>query len=285
MINVSFIASDLLLLLPPPHLSHLLLIRDTPHSFHRCLVLLITIINGEAEAAASRFSCDGCFSSAVLAVLSFRVSGVLFISLSSQWSGIKRIQKNSALKSYWVAAAWRHRLFDMLFTRMAQVEKIDWSMWTCVLGTSVDGIWPLISEVTEVTAACLSNDKKVLATGDDLGYVKLFRYPVRVRRRAHTGWSEPEGLRLMLSCPPGQVCKVQTLCGPQHTRYQRTLEPWRQPLGDRRRGRHVSDDLGTWAGGPPGVQTGWQRGVRLGERGRRRWETAFLRSFTANRFL
>lgn len=77
------------------------------------------------------------------------------------------------------------------------MEKIDWSMWTCVLGTSVDGIWPLISEVTEVTAACLCNDKKVLATGDDLGYVKLFRYPVRVRDGTlmpHGG----RGLRLTL---------------------------------------------------------------------------------------
>ena len=62
------------------------------------------------------------------------------------------------------------------------MDKIDWNSWTCVLGPSVEGIWPVISEVTEVTSASLSSDKKVLATGDDLGYVKLFRYPVKVRR-------------------------------------------------------------------------------------------------------
>lgn len=84
------------------------------------------------------------------------------------------------------------------------MEKIDWSMWTCVLGTSVDGIWPLISEVTEVTAACLSNDKKVLATGDDLGYVKLFRYPVRVRDGALTpaGLSPTGGARFEVNALP-----------------------------------------------------------------------------------
>jgi len=72
-------------------------------------------------------------------------------------------------------------IYKSLLTDLVQVEKIDWSTWTCVLGTSIEGVWPVISEVTEVTAACLSYDRRVLATGDDLGYIKLFRYPVKVR--------------------------------------------------------------------------------------------------------
>uniref|UniRef100_A0A2K6G4N4 EMAP like 5 n=1 Tax=Propithecus coquereli TaxID=379532 RepID=A0A2K6G4N4_PROCO len=60
------------------------------------------------------------------------------------------------------------------------VEKIAWASWTSVLGLCCEGIWPVIGEVTDVTASCLTSDKMVLATGDDLGFVKLFRYPTKV---------------------------------------------------------------------------------------------------------
>uniref|UniRef100_A0A3Q2XCV2 EMAP like 5 n=1 Tax=Hippocampus comes TaxID=109280 RepID=A0A3Q2XCV2_HIPCM len=88
----------------------------------------------------------------------------------------KLLQVNTSAKEQFFFEAPRGKRQTIPAT---EVEKVDWSSWTCVLGTSVEGIWPVISEITEVTSACLSNDKKVLATGDDLGYIKLFRYPIR----------------------------------------------------------------------------------------------------------
>ncbi|XP_075303783.1 echinoderm microtubule-associated protein-like 5 [Odontesthes bonariensis] len=88
----------------------------------------------------------------------------------------KLLQVNTVAKEQFFFEAPRGKRQTIPAT---EVEKIDWSTWTCVLGTSVEGVWPVISEVTEVTAACLSYDRRVLATGDDLGYIKLFRYPVK----------------------------------------------------------------------------------------------------------
>ncbi|XP_059908445.1 echinoderm microtubule-associated protein-like 5 [Gadus macrocephalus] len=88
----------------------------------------------------------------------------------------KLLQVNTGAKEQLFFEAPRGKRQTIL---ASEVDKIDWNSWTCVLGLSVEGIWPVISEVTEVTSASLSSDKTVLATGDDLGYVKLFRYPVK----------------------------------------------------------------------------------------------------------
>ncbi|XP_063080185.1 echinoderm microtubule-associated protein-like 5 [Engraulis encrasicolus] len=61
----------------------------------------------------------------------------------------------------------------------SEVEKMEWSSWTCVLGSSVEGVCPVISELPEVTCACLSGCGTLLATGDNLGHLKLFRYPAK----------------------------------------------------------------------------------------------------------
>lgn len=56
-------------------------------------------------------------------------------------------------------------------------EDILWHTWTCVLGSSVQGVWPPYTDVTDINASCVSHDGHVIATGDDFGFVKLFKYP------------------------------------------------------------------------------------------------------------
>lgn len=58
----------------------------------------------------------------------------------------------------------------------AEVKDADWHTWTCKFGFPVQGIWSG-ADYTEVNSVCRSHGQKVLATADDSGKVKLFRYP------------------------------------------------------------------------------------------------------------
>lgn len=64
----------------------------------------------------------------------------------------------------------------------SSAKDIQWQTWTCVLGFPVQGIWPPFSDFTDVNAVCRSQSQRFLATAEDSGLVKLFRYPCTVER-------------------------------------------------------------------------------------------------------
>ncbi|XP_050301345.1 echinoderm microtubule-associated protein-like 2 isoform X3 [Anthonomus grandis grandis] len=57
------------------------------------------------------------------------------------------------------------------------MRDVDWATNTCTLTFSTVGIWPENADGTDVNACDRSHDKKLLATADDYGKVKLFSYP------------------------------------------------------------------------------------------------------------
>ncbi|GAB9469886.1 hypothetical protein Gpo141_00007149 [Globisporangium polare] len=54
------------------------------------------------------------------------------------------------------------------------VRDVVWATWSCPFGWPVQGIW---APGSDINAVCRSDDKSVVATGDDFGLVKLFQYP------------------------------------------------------------------------------------------------------------
>ncbi len=67
-----------------------------------------------------------------------------------------------------------------------------WSTWTCTLGWPVQGIWPPGADGTDINAVDRSPSNSLLATADDFGLIKLFRYPCATEKakfNAFTGHS------------------------------------------------------------------------------------------------
>lgn len=55
-------------------------------------------------------------------------------------------------------------------------KDLDYATYTCTLGFAVQGIWPGV-DYTDVNSTCRSNDRQIIATGDDFGKVNIFKFP------------------------------------------------------------------------------------------------------------
>ncbi len=51
--------------------------------------------------------------------------------------------------------------------------------WTCKLGFPVQGVFPG-PDLTDVNAVCRSNNRQILASGEDTSLVKIFKFPCTV---------------------------------------------------------------------------------------------------------
>jgi microtubule-associated protein-like 6 len=52
-----------------------------------------------------------------------------------------------------------------------------WATWQTTLGWPVQGIWPPCSDGSDINSVDRSSSKALIATADDFGKVKLFKYP------------------------------------------------------------------------------------------------------------
>lgn len=55
---------------------------------------------------------------------------------------------------------------------------VEWATNTCTLTFTSVGIWPETADGTDVNYCDCSHDRKLLATGDDFGKVKMYSWPV-----------------------------------------------------------------------------------------------------------
>jgi microtubule-associated protein-like 6 len=62
-------------------------------------------------------------------------------------------------------------------TSASSLRDKEWETWTCTIGWPVQGIWPPEADGTDINSVDRSPDQQLLATADDFGKVKLFRYP------------------------------------------------------------------------------------------------------------
>jgi len=63
-------------------------------------------------------------------------------------------------------------------THASQLKDVKWASQTCKFGWPVQGVFDPSQDGTDINCVDRSPDSQLLASGDDYGYVNLFRYPV-----------------------------------------------------------------------------------------------------------
>lgn len=62
-------------------------------------------------------------------------------------------------------------------TSPSTMRDVQWSSQNCSLSFQTVGIWPENADGTDINTVGRSLDKRLVATGDDFGKVKIYAYP------------------------------------------------------------------------------------------------------------
>jgi microtubule-associated protein-like 6 len=84
-------------------------------------------------------------------------------------------------------------IFEILFwsadtgeqqTPSSTMKDVRWATTTTPLAWAVQGVWPPYADGTELNSVCQSSSGAVVATADDFGRLRLYRYPCVVAKEA-----------------------------------------------------------------------------------------------------
>lgn len=73
-------------------------------------------------------------------------------------------------------------------TSKEEIQSIHWATFTGVLGAEVNGIWEKYTDTNDVNATDANFSAQVTVTGDDFGWVKLFRFPCLKKGLKKISW-------------------------------------------------------------------------------------------------
>ena len=123
-------------------------------------------------------------------------------------------------------------------TSATELKDVKWDTWTCTLGWPVQGIWGKGMDGGDINSACRSHSGHLLATSEDTGLVRVFRYPC-IADGAQS---------LALSGHSSHVVCVRWTCGDKYLisvgGNDKTIMQWRHTMleGNKTSSSNLDDD-------------------------------------------
>ncbi|XP_059480619.1 echinoderm microtubule-associated protein-like 2 isoform X6 [Neocloeon triangulifer] len=162
--------------------------------------LMVQLVDGAEPIQVIKFSPDGN-----LCALGSRDNNIYVYQASEQYKKFERIGRCVGHSSFITHLDWsvdgnfiqsNSGDYELLYwnastcrqvPQSTQMRNVAWATLSCPLNFNTLGVWPENADGTDVNSCERSHNRKLLATGDDFGKVKLYAYPAcQPRSLCHT---------------------------------------------------------------------------------------------------